>query len=60
MAEKKRRDGSKICEFKVRMSREEVEKLRFASEKLEISMSDVIRNGVSTQYNLAKFRSNND
>ena len=56
MVEKKRRDGSKTETFKFRMTIEEAEKLRTTSERLGISMSDVLREGISSEYLKAKYR----
>lgn len=56
MAEKRRRDGSKTCEFKFRMSREDMNKLEEASKKLGVSKSDVLRDGIDLEYNLTKNR----
>lgn len=54
---KKYRDGSKTEKFVVRISREDREMLSHTSEKMGISMSDVIRNGISGQYDLVKYKS---
>ena len=60
MAEKKRRDGSKTERLHIRMSRSESDMLRFASEKLGMSVSDVVRKGIFVEYNLAKIQDENE
>lgn len=54
------RDAGKTEKCLVRMSREDAEMLKFASEKLGMSKSDVIRKGILMEYNLAKLRDENE
>ncbi len=49
-SEKKSRKGDKTCEFKFRMSREDMKKLEETSQKLGISKSDVLRDGINLEY----------
>ena len=53
---RRRRDGSKTEHLHVRMSKEDADMLRFASEKLDMPISDVVRKGIFVEYNLAKLR----
>ena len=57
MGEKRRppRDGSKTEKYLVRLSKEDVEMLERAAEKMGVSKSEVIRKGISTQFSLAKY-----
>lgn len=53
---KKRRDGSKTEHLHIRMSKEDADMLRFASEKLGLTTSDIVRKGIFVEYNLAKIQ----
>ena len=43
-------DNSKDTMFRVRLDDETVQKLEFASEQLNITTSDVFRNGIESEY----------
>lgn len=43
-------DNSKDTMFRVRLDDETVQKLEFASEQLNITKSDVVRNGIESEY----------
>lgn len=43
-------DNSKDTMFRVRLDYETVQKLEFASEQLNITKSDVVRNGIESEY----------
>lgn len=57
---RRRRDGSKTEEIKVRISREDADMLKFASEKMGVSKSDIVRKGIFVEYNLAKIQGESD
>ena len=57
---RRRRDGSKTEEIKIRISKEDANMLKFASEKLGMTKSDVVRKGIVVEYNLAKIRTESD
>ena len=44
-------DNNKDVMFRVRLDRDMVEKLETASKNLEITKSDVVRNGIENEYN---------
>lgn len=54
MPRKRTRDGSKTEDFKLRMSKEDMKKLDETSKKLGISKSEVLREGISSQYSSVK------
>lgn len=56
MVEKKRRDGSKTERYEIRLSREDMQKLEFASQQLGMSKSDIIRKGISIEYDFANIK----
>ena len=43
-------DNSKDVMFRVRLDKDMVEKLEKASENLNITKSDVVRNGIESEY----------
>lgn len=43
-------DNSKDVMFRVRLDKDMVEKLEKASENLDITKSDVVRNGIESEY----------
>lgn len=43
-------DNSKDIMFRVRLDDETVQKLEFASKQLNITKSDVVRNGIESEY----------
>ena len=56
MAEKRRRDGSKTEDFKIRMSKEDMNKLSYAAQKFDVSMADIIRDGINYKYQMARYK----
>lgn len=50
-----RRDGGKTERINIRMSKEDLEKLDYTAEKMGISRAELIRKGITAQYNLAKY-----
>lgn len=56
MPRKRTRKGDKIRRFMVRMSDKDMQILEKTSKKLGISMSDVVRDGINQQHNMAKGR----
>ena len=46
-------DNSKDTMFRVRLDDETVQKLEFASEQLNITKSDVVRNGIESEYHIS-------
>jgi predicted DNA-binding protein len=52
-----KRLGDKTKRLEVRLTNEEFEQLEFASEKYGKSKTDIIRDGIRMNYNLAKFKS---
>lgn len=64
MEELKRRRGRPLVgparnnQIRIRLTDEEVNDLRMASEKYGMSISDIVRNGARTQLNLLKYRGN--
>ena len=47
-------DTPKDTMFRVRMDKETIEKMEFVSNKLGISKSEVVRNGINEQYQKVK------
>lgn len=47
-------DTPKDTMFRVRMDKETIEKMEFVSNKLGISKSEVVRNGIDEQYQKIK------
>lgn len=55
-----KKTDAKRKQYRIRMSDEEMHKLKFISEKTGQSSADVIREGLRMYYNLTKFQHSED
>lgn len=55
-----KKTDTKRKQYRIRMSDEEMRKLKFVSEKTGQSSADVIREGLRMYYNLTKFQHSKD